>query len=155
MIRNSLIAVPFLWASCLPVAAVGDPAYGLWLTENARAIVEIGPCEQKVCGRIVWMDEPYLEDGSPKTDQNNPDEALRERTICGIPLVGDFEREEAGSWRGGYVYNPRDGKTYDAEIRTVDQDRLSMRGFVLVPAFGQSQTWTRVHDTRGGCLPEN
>lgn len=140
-----------LTVSALPAHARSDPAYGLWLTENARAIIEITPCDEKACGRIVWMDEPQMPDGSPKIDQNNPDEALQSRRLCGIPLVGGFAREEDGIWRGGYVYNPRDGKTYDAEIKPNGGDTLTLRGFVLVPAFGKDQTWTRVPDARGGC----
>lgn len=149
--RAALMAASGLWFEAAPASTFNDPAYGLWLTENARAIIEIGPCEEQACGRIVWMDEPTLPDGTPKTDQNNPDKALQSRTICGIPLVGGFSREKGGVWRDGFVYNPKDGKTYDAEITSVGPDKLKMRGFVLVPAFGRSQTWTRVPDSRGGC----
>lgn len=151
MRKSAFISALALSLSAVPALALSDPAFGLWLTEDARAIIEIAPCSEKACGRIVWMDEPFHDDGSPKTDANNPDEALQTRTICGIPLVGDFVREEPGSWSGGFVYNPKDGKKYEARITTLSKDQLEMRGFVLVPAFGQSQTWTRVESMRGGC----
>ncbi|MEL6475913.1 MAG: DUF2147 domain-containing protein [Pseudomonadota bacterium] len=150
MHRLPVIAAALL-LSALPAKGMSDPAFGLWLTEDERAIIEISACSDRACGRIVWMDQPRHEDGSPKIDQNNPDQALQNRTICGIPLVGDFKREQPGIWTGGFVYNPKDGQKYEAKITSVDNDHLEMRGFVLVPAFGQSQTWTRVDDIRGGC----
>ncbi|MEM0942927.1 MAG: DUF2147 domain-containing protein [Pseudomonadota bacterium] len=133
-------------------AANGDPAFGLWLTENERAIIEIRPCQDRACGRIVWMDNQMTEAGAPKIDENNPIPALRRLTICGIPLVGNFKKVDPGSWQGGYVYNPRDGKSYEAEIQVQEDGSLRMRGFVLVSVFGKSQTWTRVADARGGCV---
>ncbi|MEM0923390.1 MAG: DUF2147 domain-containing protein [Pseudomonadota bacterium] len=145
------VSVAALGSSAVPAEGISDPAFGLWLTENERAIIEISSCSGRACGRIVWMDQPRHIDGSPKTDENNPDAALQSRTICGIPLVGDFKREQPGIWTDGYVYNPKDGQRYAAKITAVSPDKLEMRGFVLVPAFGSSQTWTRVESTRGGC----
>ena len=60
-------------------------------------------------------------------------------------------RAEGGRWVEGRVYNPRDGKTYRARFEMADADTLVMRGFVLLPVFGDSVTWIRRHQPPGPC----
>lgn len=132
-------------------AAVGsDPAFGHWLVENGKAIIEIGPCdaasEEHACGRIVWLERPHDDAGALKTDTNNPDPALQSRPLCGIELIGGFERDSAGHWKDGWIYNARNGERYDARLTVSDEDKLEVRGFVGIALLGSSQYWTRVPD---------
>lgn len=125
--------------------------YGLWLTANKRAIVEIAPCSDSACGRIVWMANAYEDDGSPKRDRNNPNEALRDQPLCGITLVGDLMPRDRRAELYGFVYNPRNGKKYSARVSALDEDKIEMRGFLGLEAFGKSETWTRVTNRSTGC----
>lgn len=153
----SLRVVAYMVAAlAVPLAAAAertpeDPAWGLWLTENERAIVEIAPCGGETCGRMVWVANPVDEAGEPKRDANNADGAKRERPICGLELVGGLHRTDDGTWTEGWLYNPRDGATYSAEMRTLSPGQLEVRGYLGVPVLGKSQVWTRVGDDRGGC----
>ena len=128
-----------------------DPAHGYWLTENRKAIVRIAPCGADTCGRMVWVENPLDEAGRPKRDDNNADTAKRDRPICGLELVGGLDRTDDGTWQDGWLYNPRDGATYSAEIRALSSSELEVRGYLGVSLLGQSQVWTRVGDDRGGC----
>ena len=128
-----------------------DPVFGFWLTANQRAIIEIAACGEQACGNIVWMEEPLDHDGQPKTDRNNPDEALRDQPLCAIQLIGKFRNAGTGAWSGGSIYNPRDGQTYSASMELRDEATLELRGFLLLPLFGQTQAWTREAGNRGGC----
>ncbi len=135
-------------------AAAADPAFGLWLTENKRAIVEIGPCAanaQQACGTVVWMLEPKNADGSPRLDVENEDESLRTRPLCGLPVVGDFKAEGPGKWVDGFIYDAPNGDLYDAKMTSTGADTLEVRGFLAISLLGKTQTWTRVDDKRGGC----
>ena len=134
----------------LAEAASLEDVFGLWLTENQKAIVEVAPCGQMACGRIVWLAEPNRPDGSAKVDQNNPDPALQSRPVCGLPLIGNFQRG-GDSWDDGFIYNPEDGETYTSTMHVTTDGNLYVRGYVGLPLFGKSQTWTRAADTRGGC----
>lgn len=135
-------------------SAMESMPHGLWLTENTRAIIEIAPCEGRTCGRIVWMASPIDESGQPKRDVNNKDEFLRDRTLCGLTLIGDLVAEPDDDAYFGFVYNPRNGRKYTARVTALSHDTLEMRGFLGISAFGKSQTWTRVADDRGGCADE-
>lgn len=110
--------------------AGADPAFGLWLTENARAIVRIAPCGRRACGRIVWT--------------------AGQGASCGQAILTGLERHAPGRWEGGTVIDPRDGARYSARV-SVAGARLTMRGYLGLAIFGRSQVWTRVADDRGGC----
>lgn len=113
-------------------APSGDPAFGLWLTANGRAIVEIGSCDggDAACGRIVWT--------------------AGQGGTCGRGMLAGLVRAAPGRWTGGTLTDPRDGTRYSAEIRA-EGDSLTLRGYVGLPLFGRSQIWTRAADDRGGC----
>lgn len=131
--------------------AANDPATGLWLVESGKAIVELSPCGDTLCGKIVWLENPKGEDGQPRKDVNNVDESKRSRKLCGLDLVGNFTRDAPGEWSNGFIYNGEDGKTYTANIALQPDGRLKLRGYVGLPLLGKTQYWTRVADNRGGC----
>jgi len=89
----------------------------------------------------VWLSEPNR-DGKPAIDRNNPDEALRTRPLCGLEMLGDFRQTEPNRWGDGWIYNPENGKRYHATM-TLDGNLLKLRGYVGIPLFGETQTWTR------------
>ena len=143
----ALLATPMAAGAELP----SDTAHGYWLTENRKAIVQIAPCGGDICGRMVWVEKPVDEAGRPKRDDKNEDAAKRARTICGLELVGGLVRTDDGAWSDGWLYNPRNGETYSAEIRPLSPSELEVRGYLGVSLLGKSQVWTRVGDDRGGC----
>ena len=132
-----------------PAAQAADPALGArdilgtWLTADGKAHVEIYLCGDLYCGKIVWLSEP-LENGQPKRDKENPDAALRDRPIIGLILMRDFSYEGDGTWSGGKVYDPESGDEYQGKMSLKDAGTLDLRGYVLLPLFGRTETWTRV-----------
>lgn len=130
-------------------ALADDPAFGLWMVESGKAAVEVAPCGDSACGRIVWMEEPLDAAGAPKTDVNNKDASKRGNAICGMPMIWGFEKTAPGEWENGNIYNPEDGDTYSSEM-AVEGDALKVRGYVGLPLFGKSQVWTRT-DRAGNC----
>lgn len=134
--------------------AADDPAFGYWLTESKRAIVKVDACAgapDQACGTIVWMLEPNDDSGQPRKDASNPEEGLRERPLCGLAIVGDFEKDKPGAWENGFIYDPVEGDTYSAWMESKSADELKVRGYVGVSLLGSSQIWTREASDRGGC----
>ena len=149
-LRSLILPAAFSLAAT-PALAADDPAFGLWLVEAETAIVEISPCGDKACGKIVWLKEPNDANGAPKVDTQNPDESKRSTPICGLAMLGDFSQGGEGEWEGGFIYDASDGSTYDAKVALQEEGTLEVRGFVGLSLFGKSQTWSRVEDKRGGC----
>ena len=132
-----LLAAPAAWAQ-------DNSPLGQWITDGGLSRVEVYACGAELCGRIVWLKEPNEEDGTPKVDDENENEALRGRPLMGLDLIAGFVPDgRPGRWLNGNIYNPEDGKTYQCTMRLEDADTLVVRGYVLVPIFGRTQTWTR------------
>lgn len=132
-----------------------DAVLGPWLTEKKGAVIEIYECgeagDRELCGRIAWLRKPYADDGTLKRDPENPDAALRDRPLCGIEVLTGLKRNDEDTWTFGRVYNPRDGKHYRAYLDAKSDGTVRIRGYVGIPLFGKSETWTRPEGIDIGC----
>lgn len=112
--------------------AADDPA-GVWLTETGKSKVRIAPCGGGYCGTIISAP-------GKATDANNPDPALRSRSVIGVQIL-DARKPDGGGYAGS-LYNPNDGKTYSGSMRLKSADTLEVSGCVL-GFLCKSQVWTR------------
>lgn len=127
-----------------------EQVLGRWLTENKRGVIELYRCADAVCGKLVWMIEP-MRHGAPAVDDKNPDVALRQRPLCGLTLFGGFRKTEPQRWTDGWAYDPDSGKTYHATMFLESAGVLKLRGYVGIPLFGETQTWSRPDTSYGSC----
>ncbi|HEY2712189.1 MAG TPA: DUF2147 domain-containing protein [Chthoniobacterales bacterium] len=120
-----------------------DQLCGLWLNEEGDAKVEIYQEGSSFEAKIVWLKEPNA-DGKPKVDKNNPDPAHRDRPTLGLVILHDLHKtDDPNSYKGGRIYDPKNGKTYDCQI-TFEGDKLTLRGFILgLPFLGRTAIWTK------------
>ena len=123
----------------LLVAAAPAPIAGRWLTDEGKAVVEIGPCSggggSALCGRIARVLKP--KPGGRAVDANNPDPALRNRPMAGIVFLTGFQ-PSGDRWRGR-IYDPESGRTYRSELAR-DGAGLKVKG--CLGPFCRSQRWT-------------
>lgn len=131
-----------IWiVAAMAAAAVSVPdVSGQWKTESRGGIVEIAPCGESICGRLVTSEGLKADPGL--SDFNNQDEKLRHRPLRGLPILYGF-KAKGDSWDGGKIYNAEDGKTYSAKLTLEDANHLKVRGCVFVPLC-KTQTWVRV-----------
>jgi uncharacterized protein (DUF2147 family) len=121
-------------------ARAGDPS-GTWRMANGKVTVRISDCGGKLCGWIVGLKKPLDKNGRPKTDKDNPNPALRNRPLIGLALLNGLRPAGANRWEGR-IYNPDDGRTYDARMR-LDGGAMLIKGCVLV--FCKSQKFVRIN----------
>lgn len=129
------IAVMLLFAAAL--GAQTDGVLGDWHTP-AGSTIRIQRCGSSVCLRIAAL-PPDI----PATDIHNPDASLRGRPVCGLVIGNGFTLSDPNHAAGGTVYDPKNGKTYRGGMAR-DGQELHLRGYVGIPLFGITQTWTRV-----------
>jgi uncharacterized protein (DUF2147 family) len=132
-------------ASLLPVAAAAQAkdVTGVWMSDDGEGAVEIQPCGDKRCGRLVWLKTPLDDAGRPLVDANNPDPAARKRPVCGVEIIKDVALQSDGSWDGGSVYDPEEGKVYSVMLKAKANDSLEVTGYLGIKALGETFTWTR------------
>ena len=119
--------------------ALDDPA-GYWATEKHESQIKITHCGgESICGSIFWMKEPNDAKGNPKLDRENEDEAKRKRPLLGLQLI-NMKRDE-DHWKGT-IYNPQNGKIYDATLKLVSHNQVELEGCVAYVLCG-GQKWTR------------
>jgi uncharacterized protein (DUF2147 family) len=155
MARNARkIGNAVLWRACLLIPALlavtsavaqSPTPTGVWLHDNKRIQIEIAPCADKLCGRLVWFKWPNDEQGLPLVDLKNPDPALRKRPLLGLTILEGLHRTGENTWEDGKVYDPDDGEYYSASMTISDDGTLRVRAYVLLPLFGKTFIWTRVH----------
>jgi uncharacterized protein (DUF2147 family) len=122
---------------------------GIWKTAMGESKVEIFMCEEKICGKIIWLKNPKYTDsndgqvGTPIIDRKNPDPALRRRPLIGLLILEGFTAEGYNNWGRGTCYDPKSGHTYHGKIHLAVPDRLELRGYIGIPLFGRTSVWTR------------
>ena len=129
-------------------ALAAAPVEGTWKSEDGEGIVEVAPCAALAgayCGRIAWIKKPRDADGKPVTDAKNPDAALQKRPVCGIEVFSGMQPATDGSYGGGTIYDPEEGKSYSGSLKLIGPV-LKVTGFVELPILGKvsdSEVWTR------------
>src|SRR5262249_10978320 len=105
-------------------AAPSGPT-GVWIDHTGRGAVEIKECASALCGRIVWL----------KDATNN--------SVCGKQIIGGARRTSAGTWDGGWIYDPDRGERYSVELKLVGTDKLRVMGYMGSKLFSETYTWKR------------
>ena len=135
-------AVFLLWAgTALAQSPVGQSPLGEWRVKDGTADIRIVQCDGALWGVIAWTKTP------PGTDDNNPDPALRGRSVLGMPIL--INMQPAGDRWEGQVYNAENGQTYSSNISLVTPDVLKIEGCVLGGLICGGEDWTRVPLPKG------
>jgi len=138
----ALAAAVLLSSSLMTGVQAATPAAGTWLSADGGTKVRVSDCGNKLCGKVVWLNEPIdRATGKPKTDKHNADPAKRSRPLLGVPVVNGMAPSGDNKW-SGQIYNADDGKTYQAHVTLLSDNAMRVQGCVL-GILCKSQTWTR------------
>lgn len=142
-IPNMLMVLAVTAGFVSPVRAAESLA-GDWMDSDGEVIIEVSPCGDAHCGRVVWLKKPFGRDGKPLLDYRNSDATLAKRPVCGLEVVTGFKKQADGSWGGGTVYVSDLGQSFKGSAEVLSPTQVKVRGYVLLPLFGESEVWTRV-----------
>ena len=148
------LALPAVLSAAMAGAALAaspGKEMGTWFDDTGDGAIKIEACGDNLCGKIVWLKDPLNDKGQPLHDAHNPEARLRTRTICGLPLLGDLARQEDGSYDSGWVYDPKEGKSYSFSLKLVASDRLQVTGYLGMKLLGRSMIWSRAPANLPSC----
>ena len=140
MKKNFFLLVALLFSTAAANADDQSAYYGLWWNEDRTGIFELRATgDGGIEGVTRWGEKP-------DTDKHNPDPALQDRSLLGITFLWGFDYvEKKNRWKDGKVYDPNNGKTYDAKMELEkDGSILKMRGYIGVSLFGRTARFERV-----------
>lgn len=139
-----LLQLPVAQAQTAQPQSAAPPGFaGVWYDDSGQGAVEIAPCSDRLCGRVVWLKAPLDRTGKPLTDGNNPDARQRQRPICGLPVIGNLRRQTNGAWDEGWIYDPKQGKQFDLELRLRSPEALQVTGYLGVKFLSETFIWRR------------
>jgi uncharacterized protein (DUF2147 family) len=149
-LKHTLVPFLLLAAVCIPARAEswGAGLAGLYLTVDGGAQVRVTQApDGTYTGKLIW-----LRDDKDRLDKNNPDPARKAVRVLGLVILRGLKANvETKRWEGGTIYDPKNGKTYDA-FAWRDPDRpgtLFLKGYVLgITWLGRSTTWTEEKTSR-------
>jgi uncharacterized protein (DUF2147 family) len=139
-------------------APQGEPdVVGVWMDHTKRGAIEIMPCGARLCGYVYWVKEPVSRSGKAVLDTNNPDPARRGKPMCGTQILVNLAQKERARigyvWGSGSIYNPEEGQSFDAEVKLISPNELSVLGYLGLKFMGEQFTWTRAPVELARCGP--
>jgi uncharacterized protein (DUF2147 family) len=131
---RSIVLVLVVGSLALPAAADPGGAHGVWSTEKndegGHLEVTVAPCASDATLTCGTISKAFNKAG---VDASYPN--LGRIMVEGMKDGGD------GTYSGGTIWDPENGKTYDSKM-TLKGDELDVDG--CVSFFCQGQHWQRV-----------
>ncbi|MGQ8337329.1 DUF2147 domain-containing protein [Sunxiuqinia sp. A32] len=143
------LVILFLFGLWLNVASAQNAKNitGIWWNDEKTSKIEVIEKDGHYFGTIVYMIPEKYEDGQPPKDDENPDPALRDRSIVGLQILSGLKfNNKDKEWEDGRIYDPKSGKTYDCFgwFEEGNLDKLFLKGYVVgIKWLGKSTEWTR------------
>lgn len=111
---------------------------GTWIDHTGQGAVEIQPCGEHMCGRVVWLKDP-----NKKSKSGRP--------ICGAQILGDLKKRPNNLWAAGWIFNPEDEERFSSEIQLKNESTLLVTGYLGIKLLGETFTWKRAPRNLGRC----
>ena len=143
MLKRSFVFI-LLW--CGPACGQASTPVGLWQTVSDRTgqpdgLVRIVEVKGEYIGTVVAVFSPPAPDAHPLCELCKGE--LKDKPIVGMIILRGVRRSGDG-YSTGQILDPDEGQVYKCRIALSDEGRkLGVRGYVGIPLFGRSQTWTR------------
>lgn len=120
---------------------------GLWRTiddetKTEKSLVRITESGGVLTGKVEKISDPAKANANctPCTDER------KDKPVLGMTILrGVKPSSDAGTWEGGDILDPNNGKIYKVRLKPIDGGKqMEVRGFVGVALLGRTQTWVRV-----------
>lgn len=138
------LSVP-LAGSAFAQNAAADDIIGVWETGDGNLKFEMFDSGETYSARILHGARLLEEDGKTyKKDSQNPDPALRERSLEGLVFITGLTWDDGDRrWEDGSLYQAASGRTVSARAE-LEGEVLELRAYMGRPMLGRTITLRRV-----------
>lgn len=70
--------------------------------------------------------------------------ALKNKPIEGMSIMYGMKKQSDGTYSGGTILNPKNGKEYKCTISLDDDNKMKVRGYIGISALGKTQYWYKL-----------
>ena len=142
--RTLVLSGTILLAATVSAAAQATDPVGEWLVKEGTARIKVVSCPQApgqpaTLWGVIWAEV------KPGVDDKNPDPAMRNRPMLGVPILINMKQSQTNRW-DGKIYDATRGSIFDSNISVNRQDMLEVRGCVA-GIFCGGEDWKRVTGT--------
>ncbi|WP_298672004.1 DUF2147 domain-containing protein [uncultured Sphingomonas sp.] len=113
-------------------AAIAMPI-GVWGNPRGTLAVRTMPCNNGVCGTIVWANDQAMADAR----------AAGITHLVGTQLLRNYHPSRGGTW-SGRLFVPDMGRSFPSHISLIAPDRLKISNCLVRHYFCRSQEWHRL-----------
>lgn len=123
-----------------------DAILGKWMSVEGNLEVEVYKENNDFKAKLIWFDDS--DDKSKpmnvRTDEKNPDKALRSRKLIGIDVLRNLKYyPHDDEWDDGKIYDSSSGKEWSSEIWITKKGLLKVKGYWLFKFISQTETFKR------------
>ena len=146
MLKTTAVALAVFVAIAVPGAARAQATpVGLWKTiddetKKEKSLVRISDSGGVLTGRIEKLLDPAAKQNDV-CDKCTDDR--KDKPIVGLTIIRNAKAGEEGTWGGGDITDPNNGKVYKLRLKPLDGGKkLEVRGYI--GPFYRNQQWIRV-----------
>jgi len=142
--KHLILAAVVASAVCGSASADTKDVFGTFAIVDGSSHINIADCgDGSPCGHVVWFDPAKLMPGQKADDAKD----AKGNKILGLTLLKGFSAK-ASDWRGGTIYDPEEGKTYDSRLKRLKNGKLEVKG--CIGPICQTQIWNPVSSGKSG-----
>lgn len=133
--------IPVLALLLAAPLAYSQDHLGRWVTESGNLEVQVEPCGDALCGKVVKELANRSMAGPGAMDP------VDKRPALGMLLLTDLKPSGQGEWTG-QIYNRENAKHYSVRMSAPTAGQLVLHAYVGLPLFGKTQVWRRAEDAK-------
>lgn len=108
-------------------------------TKEAKSIVEITERDGKIYGKVIEILNP----AKKNIKCTNCSGADKDKPVLGLEILKGLSKD-GKEYSDGKILDPSNGKLYKCIVSLDGNDKLKVRGYIGISAFGRTQNWVRV-----------
>jgi len=120
----------FVAASAVAQPRATTPVEGYWKNPIGSAIIQIAPCGETLCGKVVWA-----------SARGQREVAKNTSNVVGTTVLTNLKYAR-GHWAGS-LYVPDDNIHVSAKLQLIGDGRMKLTGCGLMGLICRTQIWTR------------